>query len=428
VNTKKQFEKFYDSIRLTKIQRNDAKTKYTGVCKKLHDYYYSDLEYNGNTKLLIGSYGKKTTIRPPRDVDVLFIMPNEKFEQYNSHQSNGQSQLLQDIRGILNEKYTTTDSIKAWGKVVKIEFSDNTHNIELLPAWKQDSGSFIIPNTENGGRWEVWNPKTEINKIEKSNSATKGMTRFLIRTVKKWTDNCSVKLKSFQIEEYVLNFFNTHQIVDNDYAVLVKDIFAYMNERPISGTESHIKTALNRAIKAYDFEKNNKPEDATAEWKKILGDDFPKYEEKSLATLEIDSLMKAYPSSEEEFLYRDYGIPIELNPNYKVVIDATVKQNGFRDHFLSFYLTNKLWLSKEKQLIFKIVKNTVLGDYIVKWKVRNFGVEAKHAQDLRGEISDDIGHGEKHEHTRYLGQHFVECYIIQNNICVAMDSIVVPIE
>lgn len=53
------FLQFYENIKLTKLQREDAVTKYTGVCKKLHDYYYPESEYSGKTKLLIGSYGKK---------------------------------------------------------------------------------------------------------------------------------------------------------------------------------------------------------------------------------------------------------------------------------------------------------------------------------------------------------------------------------
>ena len=66
-----QFNKFYNNIKLTKKQREDAKTKYSGVCKKLHEYYYPNISYSGSTKLLFGSYGKHTNIRPPRDVDVL---------------------------------------------------------------------------------------------------------------------------------------------------------------------------------------------------------------------------------------------------------------------------------------------------------------------------------------------------------------------
>ena len=102
-----RFEKFLSNLSLSQVQRDDAKTKYDGVCSKLHNYFYSS-SYTGSTRLLGGSYGKRTNIRPPRDVDVFFIMPYEKFEQYYSYKRNGQSQLLQDIKDILKDKYSTT--------------------------------------------------------------------------------------------------------------------------------------------------------------------------------------------------------------------------------------------------------------------------------------------------------------------------------
>jgi hypothetical protein len=49
------------------------------------------------------------------------------------------------------------------------------------------------------------------------------------------------------------------------------------------------------------------------------------------------------------------------------------------------------------------------------------------AKDLRGEITNDKGNEEKIEYTKYQGQHYVECYIIKNNICVAFDRILVPV-
>ncbi len=54
---KVQFNKFNSSIRLTEEQEIDAKTKYDGICKTLHDYYF-DNEYNGKSKFLFGSYKK----------------------------------------------------------------------------------------------------------------------------------------------------------------------------------------------------------------------------------------------------------------------------------------------------------------------------------------------------------------------------------
>ena len=270
-----QFEEFYSKIKLTTSQKEDAKKKYDGVCKKLHDYYYPDIEYSGTTKLLIGSYGKHTNIRPPRDVDVLFIMPKDKFSQYDDNESNGQSQLLQDIKKILSKKYTTTDKIRGWGKVVLIQFADGTLDVELLPAWEQDDGKFIIPNTEKGGHWEIWDPRTEIQNIEDSDKTSKGKTRALIRMIKKWSENCSVKIKSHKIENEVLEFFEEYETEDKDYSILVRDFFECFLKNADEESKSHIKTALSRAIKACDFEEQDKFDEASEEWKKIFGDDFP---------------------------------------------------------------------------------------------------------------------------------------------------------
>ncbi len=112
------FNKFIRKIKLTDLQKADAKAKIKSVCEKLHTTYYPDEVYNGSTKLLIGSYGKHTNIRPPKDIDLLFKMPNETFNRYNNLAGNKQSILLQDIREVLKEKFVTTDKIKAFGKLL----------------------------------------------------------------------------------------------------------------------------------------------------------------------------------------------------------------------------------------------------------------------------------------------------------------------
>lgn len=424
-----QFLKFYDNIKLTPAQRDDAVNKHTGVCKKLHDYYYPTTEYNGSTKLLIGSYAKHTHIRPARDIDVIFIMPPEKFDQYDDNQSNCQSQLLQDVKKILEEKYPNTP-IRADEKVVVLEFSDTKHNVELLPAWENNDGTFKIPNSVNGGSWENWDPRLEIKNVSDSDAIT-GKTRALVRMVKKWSENCTAKIKSYKIENAVIGFFNINTDYSLEYPVLVKNFFEYFyNNTFDESLKSHILTALNRAKKACEFEDNDKLDDAVTEWRKIFGDDFYITLEKGVTDgldEKIQKLYLVYPSDKEEYLEEKYGIHKNINASYSLKIDAEIQQNGFRNNFLSNFILNKLPLLKNKKLIFKIIKNTVPAPFEIKWKVRNFGSEANDAGDLRGEISDDLGSAEKREHTKYMGEHYVECYVIKNGVCVATDKILVPI-
>lgn len=424
-----RFLKFHENIKLTAAQREDAIAKHTGVCKKLHDYYYPTIKYTGNTKLLIGSYGKKTNIRPARDVDVIFIMPPEKFVQYDDNNSNCQSQLLQDVKRILMEKYPNTP-IKTFGKVIVLEFADTKHNVELLPAWENADGTFNIPNSENCGSWEHWNPRLEIKKI-KDCYLKYDKTKFLIRVIKKWSENCTANIKSFKIENNVLEFFAISGDSDKEYPILVRDFFEYFyNATNDENLKSHIATALNRAKKACDFEENDKTDDAIVEWRKIFGDDFPVTIEKEFLDVIDENIKKLYlsfPSDKEEYLGEKYGIATNLNSEYRLKIDADVAQDGFRNNPLSYFIHKKFPLLKNKRLVFKIIKNTIPPPFEIKWKVRNFGDEAKMAGGLRGEISDDIGRAEKKESTRYMGEHYVECYIIKNGVCIAQDKILVPI-
>lgn len=446
------FKTLIDNIMLTEKQKEDARKKYDGVCETLHNSYYEGTTYNGSTKLLIGSYGKSTNIRPPRDVDVIFKMPEEEFKRFDELEGNKQSQLLQEIRSVIKDTYTTTETIRSFGKVVVIEFADGTHNVELLPAWELADGKFRIPNTENGGSWETYDPVAEIKYVSSSNVKT-GKTLDIIRITKKWAENCNVPLESFEIELLVVEFLTSQSDValEEGYSNLVTGFFKFLVGKAnayiytpagkiISLGEdwkSRAESAYQRATKAVEYEEADKFERSSEEWKKVFGDDFPKgedpkTEEKNLIEMSSKSdritlLASQFPSHKEEFLDRHYGIRFGLNPSYEVRIDAEVTQAGFRPAWLSSFLEKHYPLKKRKRLAFSIQKNTVPQPYEVMWKVRNFGDEAKGSDDLRGEISHDLGYERKVENTKYYGEHYVECYIIKDRVCVGMDRIRVPI-
>lgn len=403
-----QFEQFYKNIQLTSSQREDAKKKHNGVCSKLHDYYYPTIEYTGNNKLLIGSYGKHTNIRPPRDVDVLFIMPNDKFPQYDDNESNGQSQLLQDIRNILSEKYSTTDKIKGWGRVVLIKFADGTHNVELLPAWEQNDGKFIIPNTEKGGFWEVWDPRSEIQRINDSDNATGGKTRLLVRVIKKWSENCSVILKSFEIESKVVDFLSQSMDKSKECSILVRDFLGYFRDCARDEARSHLGTAYNRASRACDLEENGEIDKATGEWKKIFGDDFPSSISEASIKLETDTPALADYSHCEAVHWPCQAIN-------RVTIDAYVYA-GDKERKFGGINSNGRSLSSGLYLKFVASTNTD-GPFHYYWQVVNTGEAARLAGDLRGKIFDD--NQVRWEHTKYPGKHWIECFIVRDGICVA---------
>ncbi|GJQ60990.1 MAG: DNA polymerase III subunit delta' [Melioribacteraceae bacterium] len=408
------FSKFLAKIKLTANQRLDAKNKYSGVCKILHEHYYTN-KYDGKTKLLIGSYGKKTNIRPARDIDLIFKMPDDKFEQYDNHESNGQSNLLSKIKNILGDKYPSS-SIKAFGKVVVVEFSNSRHNVEVLPSFEQDDGTFKIPNSADGGSWEVWDPRNEIEKINSSDSKSNGNTRKLVRMIKKWEELCSVKIKSYQIEDFVMQFLDDNNYEFTDTQELVKDFFSFLIDEIDESQKSFAETAQKRAQKAIDYYNKNKELKAVSEWKKIFGSDFP-----SQGAVKSESKDNRYYSDKEEFIEEIHEV--SFNDIYFVKINCYVRQDGWRTRLLR----NMPFLLKRKKLEFFVESTNIPEPYSVKWKVRNYGEEALRRDDLRGQIWPDTGKRTRTENSKYMGTHYVECYIIKDNRCIAYDNITVSI-
>lgn len=293
----REFLDFINEITLTHCQCEDAQTKYTGVCQKLYSHYYNG-EYDDGKKYLFGSYKTKTNVRPlteDQDVDVLFKIPQSTYDKFDKYESNGQAALLQEVRNTLKEKYTTTDTIKAWGKVVLVQFQENHHNVELLPALEQDNGAFLIPNSENGGSWETFDPRAEVERFQTSNESTNGLTRELAKMLKTWAHNTtSMSYKSCKRLNDVITFldeFYPQGKETTSYAKIVFDFFDYMSSRCGDDIKSYINTALSHARKALEYDSNEKPVEASEQWRTIFGDKFPKVQSNPIKKNESQSII-----------------------------------------------------------------------------------------------------------------------------------------
>jgi hypothetical protein len=409
------FEEMINRLKLTKRQRDDARNKYTTVAELLHAEFY-DTAYNGSTKLIIGSFGKHTNIRPPEDVDLLFKIPEDIYVQYE----NSPGSLLQRIRKVIGSHYTTVEKISAWGKVVLVQFSEGNHNVELLPGFELGN-VFMIPNTEDGGSWESFDVRTEMKAISGSDTLTNGVTRKLIRMIKKWSKfTKTVTVKSFHIEEYCVTFLESYDLAGKSWSTIVHDFFIWLQPRALDDS-SQIKSAISRSSKAIDFESVDKVGDACLEWQKVFGEKaFPSFR----PNLEKAYSMSINESSEDEMYIEDI-VSVSIDPSCSVSIDSVFEGVNSRPHDFAAFIRGRSLLPKHKSIVFH-ARVDGLEDYNLKWKIRNFGPFAKAAGALRGEINDGDGLTRK-ESTLYKGIHYVECYVISNNVCVARSLELVPI-
>lgn len=159
--------------------------------------------------------------------------------------------------------------------------------------------------------------------------------------------------------------------------------------------------------------------------REILGPSFPEESEEHNETKSIQKARNPFKreAASEQFIWELFDVDIR----YNLTIDCTVSANGFRPYSLREFLRKGFGsLQHNKHLDFYIKRTTCPKPDKIYWKVRNVGDVARQKGQIRGGIYQGDKH--KYESTSFYGPHYVECYLIKNNVCVAKDRIDVPIE
>lgn len=157
-------------------------------------------------------------------------------------------------------------------------------------------------------------------------------------------------------------------------------------------------------------------------WLGFFNHSFWEPEESKTSFSDTSSVQVSAVRDEGEEFLSDMGI--RENIGYTLRINANVIQHGFRPFFLRGTVQP---LRKERRLEFVIEHCNAPLPYQIKWKIKNLGEEARRRNDLRGKIYDDQGCRSRREATKYAGEHYAECYVIKDGVCVAKDRIDVPI-
>lgn len=89
---------------------------------------FRDTESNTANTLQVGSFGRKTGIRGISDLDMLYIMPKSKWDNYKDGK---QLELLQDVKSAILKRYPTT-KVRVDRLVVTVTYT-NFH-VEVQPV------------------------------------------------------------------------------------------------------------------------------------------------------------------------------------------------------------------------------------------------------------------------------------------------------
>lgn len=270
----------------------DISARYKQITKRLNqDFYGSDSETSRS--YYVGSYGRDTAIRNFHDLDVLFKMPNDRYARYDGRATNGQSALLQEVRGALRKTYPNTD-IGGDGQVVAVHFKDRMR-FEILPAFLNTSGTYTYPDSNGGGCWRETDPFTERDAITEMNKKCEGNLKRLCRMARAWRRENDVAMKGWLVDTLAYAFIKNWKYRDESYGFydwMGRDFFLFLSEQdasqkywlaPGSGKRVYKTGAFRQKAKdahalaesAIAYEINNRPATARNKWREIYGTFYP---------------------------------------------------------------------------------------------------------------------------------------------------------
>jgi hypothetical protein len=425
MNTSTVFNDFLANLIIQ--NKSEISNRYEYITRALNKWAY-DHESTTENSLQVGSYGRKTAINGVSDLDMLFILPNALFSRYDSHSNNGQSALLQDVRKAIKSTYPSTE-IRADGQVVVVSFQN--YVIEVCPGFLQTGGNFKYPDANGGGSWKYTDPKPEIKETHDFDQKTNGNFKKLAKMARAWKNKCGVKIGGLLLDTLCYEFLkkNTefHTATPQSFDLMIKAFFDFLksyskdraywhaigsNQKVYKKKSNFIakaKTAYNNVIEAIEKKENNT---VYSIWRRVFGSPFP-YPKAILEN-------SANFTPQEQFIEDLFPLDIKNS----LSIECEVTQDGFRVEMLRKMIDK---LKIHKKLKFFVEKTDVSHPYKVYWKVKNKGALAKTKDNFRGQIVVDEGKEIKKENSSFGGEHYVECYIVKDNICVARDRINVPI-
>lgn len=286
------FSKFCENLKMGTDTISNIQYRYHQITKRINLDYWNSTSDTSHS-LYVGSYGRDTEIWTS-DIDIIVQLPYATYEKFNNYSGNGQSALLQEVKGILQKTYSTSH-IKGDGQVIGINFTDGI-NFEMVPAFINVDGSYTYPDSNNGGSWKITDPKKEIEAINTRNNGTNKNLKRLCKMARAWKANCNVPMSGILIDTLAYQFIIDWEYKDKSflyYDFMSRDFFKFLkniDEKQYywlaPGSHRHVwkngdfqskaKTAYDNAVDAITFESTGQIDSSKKKWREIYGTKFPK--------------------------------------------------------------------------------------------------------------------------------------------------------
>ncbi len=435
--------------------------KAVGYAQKAHKPVREHLEKDEEFKdyfvdsFLYGSYKRNTAVGDIKDVDIV-VLTNFKPASGDDTPNN----VLKKLKSALARYYKDPENPEYQRRSIRIndplpDKKDAEMTLDIIPAVATDGtdNPLLVPDREVK-QWIMSHPKGHFNHTTRLNDKDYSGSRYvpLVKLMKWWWKyQCEVRQpkakrpqpKGFWVECLTGENFDPRK---EDWADLFITTFTYISKRysKDSGIPNlHdpglpgelIKTSMEQkefnifldtvgdsldlAKQAYDETDEVKSSEL---WREILGEQFP------LVEAEEENKKYNFP---QQIQLQDYShrqpMPWEENIIYKLRIDAYIYCNGNR---LGGLNSNSRTIQDGLKLHY-VAKTNTPSAYSVYWQVVNTGDHARTVVGgLRGQIFPSKNQNyplSNWEDSLYTGKHWIECFIVKDNVCVARKKFFVNI-
>lgn len=450
----KEFNKFYRTkVVLSAKEQNELREKRKLNIKRLKDGL---LEYNEEKKTdykiseerIQGSMAMHTITQNDEndyDIDVGIVFESDNLNGLGPLATRN---MVANALERKTKQFAEEPDVKT--SCVRLKYTSIGYHVDfaVFKRYKEDSSDDEYTYEHAGLEWSVRHIKaleewfnneiksigdnlrkvTRLSKMFcKSRDSWKNMPSGLIQTVlcdEKLTTNYTrldeIFYYTMQAIVHRLNIYlEVTAPVDNGRALVTREV----DYQRMRNWKSRLESNLQNLEVLFDIECTYK--EAINAWGKFFNHSYWEELELTVNKKFSENQLQDFNDTEEfiEDLYPIYE-------QYDVTIDCKVSGNGFSVMSILEYLDKfaprlKKFIPHNFSIKCRIGSTNCPSYDKILWKVLNVGTEAERRNDIRGQIQDRGK--EITEKSKFYGEHYIECYLIKNEVCVAIGHVNVPI-
>ncbi len=442
-----KFNTFYDSyVVLSELQQTNLHNKKELNIQRLKDGLK---EYNEENKTsysiketcVQGSVVMSTVVQNEDDnydIDIAIVF--DKSELGNKGAQATRNMVANALKR-KTKQFNTEPEVKT--SCVRVNYADGYHVDFAIYRREYDewNNSWIYEHA--GADWteRELNGLSKWFKTQNSNSDRKlrkivRLSKMFCKSRKSWKNMPNGLLQTVLCEE---KLEDSYERIDELFYYTMKAIIERLgintcvtapvdNGRDLTSRKSDIQRMINwknrLKSKLEDleilFKDDCSKDDAIQAWYGFFNHDYWSEQSTEIAKYESKTVLRPICSFADTEEYIEELYPLSLSYSCKVL--CIVSGNGWRPKLLTEFLS---YLPHNFEIRCTMDYTDCPQPYKIFWKVKNVGPEAERRNQIRGQI---VEKGKTIvEHSNFYGNHYIECYIIKNNMCVAKERINIPI-